>query len=342
MRSAVVGCGNISRFHFHAIMTNPLTELAAICDVNPELAKRKAQELGGVKFYTSVNELLNNEKIDVLHVLTPPHLHKEIALSALGKGIHVLVEKPIALSVKELEEMNHAAEKGNAKLGVNHNMLYDPTYSKARDIANSYAFGDLLHAEIFFGFDTRRVIGANSLEGTWLKEMKGHFLQDLFPHPAAIALDLLQEVKTTHIIKKKSASGNKLQEEVRILLDAKNATAAINMSLSVKPDIFTLVLYGTKMIARVDLSNMSIVKQKTYRRIPKAFARGVDSVSQSMQMFGNTIYVTAGVALKRISPTAGMTNLINAFYTSLDKDWPLPVSGQEALKVIELSEKIWK
>ncbi|HPG40379.1 MAG TPA: Gfo/Idh/MocA family oxidoreductase [bacterium] len=342
MRSAVIGCGNISRFHFHAIMTNPLTELAAICDVNPELAKRKAEELGGVKFYTRVDELLKNEKIDALHVLTPPHLHKEVALPALEKGIHVLIEKPVALTVKDVEVMNKAAEKSGARLGVNHNMLYDPTYRRARDIANSFAFGDLLHAEVFFGFDTRRVIGANGLEGTWLKEMKGHFLQDLFPHPAAIIFDLLQNINTTHIIKKNPGGDNILKEEVRILFDAQNATAAINMSLSVKPDIFTLVLYGTKMIARVDLSNMSIVKQKTWRRIPKAFARGVDSISQSMQMFGNTICVTAGVALKRISPTAGMTNLINAFYTSLDKDWPLPVSGQDALKVIELSEKIWK
>ena len=95
------------------------------------------------------------------------------------------------------------------------------------------------------------------------------------------------------------------------------------------------------MVLKVDLSNMSIVKQKPYN-IPKAIARGVDNLSQSFQVLGNTINMAMGIVFKRISASGGMGNLINAFYTSVDKDWPVPVGGEDAKKIVELAEKIWK
>jgi len=341
MKSAVVGCGNISRFHFHSIITNPLTELTAICDVNGGLAESRAKQYALTNYYTSVDELLEKESIDVLHVLTPPKYHSEVAVKALDKGIHVLVEKPMATSVKEADEMIKAAEANNVKLCVNHNMLYDPTFIKTRDIVNSFEFGELLHADAFFAFDTRRVIGNRGLEGTWLRDLKGHFLQDLFPHPVCMLLEFMRDFEKSFIIKKELGGKDKLKEEVRVLLDSKKTTGSVTLSLSTRPDIFTLNLYGTKMVLKVDLSNMSIVKQKPYN-IPKAVARGVDNLSQSIQIVGNTINMAIGIALKRVSAAGGMGNLINSFYTSLDKDWPVPVSGEDAKKIVELAEKIWK
>ncbi|MBN2412329.1 Gfo/Idh/MocA family oxidoreductase [candidate division KSB1 bacterium] len=341
MKAAVVGCGNISRFHFNSIITNPLAELTAICDVNGGLAESRAKQYGLEKYYTSIDELLKKENIDVLHVLTPPKYHSEVAVKALNKGIHVLVEKPMATNVKEADDMIKAAEANNVKLCVNHNMLFDPTFLKTRDIVNSFEFGDLLHADAYFAFDTRRVIGNRGLEGTWFRELKGHFLQDLLPHPACMLLEFMRDFEKSFIIRKELGGNDKLKQEVRVLLDSKKTTGSITLSLSTHPDIFTLNLYGTKMVLKIDLSNMSIVRQKPYN-IPKAIARGVDNLSQSFQIMGNTIKMTCGIVLKRTSASGGMGNLINAFYTSLDKDWPVPVSGEDAKKIVELSEKIWK
>ena len=339
MRSAIVGCGNISRFHIHAINTSPLAYLAAVCDSNEQLAADKARELG-VKSYSDLDEMLNNEDLDVLHVLVPPQLHREVAVKALSKGIHVLVEKPMAISVKDADAMIAAAEENNVKLGVNHNMLFEPTYIKARDLVNSYEFGELLHADAFMAFDVRRTLGGNSLDSVWQSKIKGHFLQDLLPHPASVVVDLLRGYNKAHVVYRKNDQ-DRLQDEVRLMIEGNTATATIALSLSTHPDVFTLNLYGTKMILKVDFANMSVVKQKTYK-VPKKLMRGVDSMSQSVQIMGNTIGTILGLVLKRISEAGGMAGQIHAFYESLDKDWPLPVSGADAKAVVELSDKIWK
>ena len=231
MKSAVVGCGNISRFHFNSIIANPLAELTAICDVNGGLAESRAKQYGLSDYYTSVDELLEKESIDVLHVLTPPKYHSEVAVKALNKGIHVLVEKPMTTSVKEADDMIKAAEANNVKLCVNHNMLYDPTFIKARDIVNSFDFGELLHADAFFAFDTRRVIGTRGLEGTWLRDLKGHFLQDLLPHPVCMLLEFMRDFEKSYIIRKEPGGKDKLKEEVRVLLDSKKITGSVTLSL---------------------------------------------------------------------------------------------------------------
>ncbi len=339
MRSAIVGCGNISRFHIHGISTSPLAYLAAVCDTNAELAESKAKELG-VKAYTQVDEMLENEELDVIHVLVPPQYHKDVAVKAMSRGVHVLVEKPMAVSTKDADAMIAAAEENNVKLCVNHNMTYEPSYVKTRDLVNSYEFGELLHIDAFMAFDLRRTLGEGGLDSVWQSQLKGHFLQDLLPHPASMVLELLRGYSKANVIYRKDAN-DRLKDQANIMLESQLATANITLSLSAQPDVFGMTLYGTKMILKSDFSNMSVVKQKTYK-VPRKLMRGVDSISQSMQIFGNTVGTTVGLALKRVSEAGGMGALIHAFYESLDKDWPVPVTGAEARGVVELSEKIWK
>ena len=93
IRFAVVGQGHIGKRHAEMILRNPDAELVAVCDI------RSAEECKiaytGVPFYSSIDELLEKEKnLDVLNICTPNGLHAEMALLALDKGLHVVVEKP--------------------------------------------------------------------------------------------------------------------------------------------------------------------------------------------------------------------------------------------------------
>ncbi len=343
MKAAVIGCGNISHFHIHAIQSNPAVQSIALCDANEKKLKERAGQYQIQKIYPDVDKLLDQEKPDVVHIVTPPHTHSEIALKALDRGVHVLVEKPMAMTTAQVDEMVQLADKKKVKLCVNHSALFTPVVTQALEIANSFAFGALVHAECFFGFDVARILQANSPDNTgpmsWYPDLKGHILEDLFPHPASIVLGLLRQYSNfTHVVKEFKKDG--FADEMRLLIDSNKATAQINISLRTHPDKFMLNLYGTKKIVNVDIGNMSIVEQKMYK-LPKAISRGVGSLSQSWQIFRNTVGLAVGVALKKADNAAGVGILIDKFYTAIEHDWPPPVSGEEGRMVVELAEKIW-
>src|SRR4051812_6965795 len=98
IRFAIVGFGNIGRRHAEHIMQNPNAELVAVCDVR-ESAKEKLAE--GIPFYTSIAEMLESVKADVLCVCTPNYLHEPHTILGLEAGMHTVTEKPMALSVAE-------------------------------------------------------------------------------------------------------------------------------------------------------------------------------------------------------------------------------------------------
>ena len=88
------------------------------------------------RVYHSVSDLLDAESPDVGHGGTPPHTHAELAVTALERGIHVLVEKPMALLPSEVESMMAAASRGGALLTVDHNRLFDPVMLEARRLVD--------------------------------------------------------------------------------------------------------------------------------------------------------------------------------------------------------------
>ncbi|WP_338145493.1 Gfo/Idh/MocA family oxidoreductase [Cryobacterium lactosi] len=116
-RVAVIGCGDISSLHFDAIAIVSDAELVAVCDVHPErLASAVAAH--GVPGFDSHTEMFDTVHPDVIHICTPHHLHASIAIDALERGIHVVMEKPLAHTRAEGDRIVAAAEAGTAKIAV--------------------------------------------------------------------------------------------------------------------------------------------------------------------------------------------------------------------------------
>src|SRR5262249_14231795 len=94
-RAGMVGAGNISEFHIHAVRAVPeLVELVGVTDLDQARADATAQKLG-TKTFPSLDALVS-AGANVIHVLTPPVAHVPVALAALERGCHVLIEKPIS------------------------------------------------------------------------------------------------------------------------------------------------------------------------------------------------------------------------------------------------------
>ena len=146
-KTAIAGCGAISKTHAEALKLIENTEIRCLCDTNTERALARSEEYGG-KVYSDFDEMLENEEIDVLHICTPHYLHVPMAIKALKKGINVLMEKPIAISYEQFYELKKAldASNGKAKLGICFQNRYNASFIEAKRLLDEKAFGELLGA----------------------------------------------------------------------------------------------------------------------------------------------------------------------------------------------------
>ncbi|MFT4567424.1 MAG: putative dehydrogenase [Saprospiraceae bacterium] len=96
-----IGAGYFARFHIDAWQRIPEVELVAICDHDQEKAKQLAQTYNVPKVYTEVDELLVQENIDVIDIITPPDTHYDLCIQAANHGIHIICQKPLAPTLQE-------------------------------------------------------------------------------------------------------------------------------------------------------------------------------------------------------------------------------------------------
>ncbi|MFD1990435.1 Gfo/Idh/MocA family protein [Paenibacillus nicotianae] len=151
IKVAVFGCGAIAqRRHIPEYAENQHVELVAFADPNLERAQEMVDLYGG-KAYASYKEILANEDIDAVSVCTPNYLHAPMTIAAANAGKHVLVEKPMACSIEEAEQMIEAARKNNVYLMVGHNQRLMPPHVKAKEILDSGKLGKVLTFRTSFG-----------------------------------------------------------------------------------------------------------------------------------------------------------------------------------------------
>ena len=102
-RAGLVGCGNIGKLHAEILHGMENVELVGVCDVNIQKAEEYAQKYGSnnAGIYTSLDEMLEETKLDVLHICLPHYLHVKAAETAIENGVNVFMEKPPALTKDE-------------------------------------------------------------------------------------------------------------------------------------------------------------------------------------------------------------------------------------------------
>ena len=117
-RFAIIGCGRISENHLDAIAHAPHAELAAVCDIIEERARAAALSNGLDRWYTDIEEMLQNEKIDVCCILTPSGMHCEHTCLVAKHKINVLCEKPLDVTKEKMQKMIDCCRENGVKLGA--------------------------------------------------------------------------------------------------------------------------------------------------------------------------------------------------------------------------------
>ena len=150
LKAGIIGCGGIANFkHMPSIIKTGMVEMTAFCDIHPKRAQEAAEKFGDSDAIVceDYKDLLTDESIDLVYVLTPNKSHSFITIDALEAGKHVMCEKPMAKTSKEAREMVKAAERTGKALTVAYQNRYSPESIYIKEAVERGDLGDIYFAK---------------------------------------------------------------------------------------------------------------------------------------------------------------------------------------------------
>jgi UDP-N-acetyl-2-amino-2-deoxyglucuronate dehydrogenase len=146
-RFGIIGCGTASVPVCEAIATSPLTEFAGVYDLNPDLARDISQRYQVPQMET-LDELINNPMVDAVYIAVPHYLLATLTRQTLQAGKHALTEKPLAISLEDVDALIALAAQRQLALGVFYEMRYAPAHAPARELIQAGAIGNIIGVRI--------------------------------------------------------------------------------------------------------------------------------------------------------------------------------------------------
>ena len=170
LRYAIIGCGRISPNHLMAAKENNLN-IVALCDLIPASMADKIAKCGlsaDIKQYTDYKQMLEEEDLDLVAIATESGKHAAIALDCIKKGIHVIIEKPIALSLEDADAIISAAAHKGVKVCACHQNRFNRSIQKIREALEQGRFGRLFHGAAHVRWNRGRAYYEQApWRGTW-------------------------------------------------------------------------------------------------------------------------------------------------------------------------------
>jgi phthalate 4,5-cis-dihydrodiol dehydrogenase len=142
LRFGIVGLGRAAAATVPAIVRHPHTEVVAAADTNSAVLERFGQQFPS-RGYARIEELCEDPAVEAVYIATPTHLHTDHVLVAVGAGKHVIVEKPLAITLDDADRMIEATAKAGVQLIVGQSQSYEPPVRMMREIVKSGRLGRL-------------------------------------------------------------------------------------------------------------------------------------------------------------------------------------------------------
>ena len=327
LKVALFGCGKMGMHHVQAIDIQGTGTLVAAAD--PHMDPLAATELlgGNVTFYSDPEELLNSVKPDVVHIVTPPDSHTNLAKLALEHGANIYVEKPFALTESEAQEILDLAKEKNLSVCAAHQVQFQDPGQKYKTYLP--LTGEMVHVESYFSFKTVR------------RYTPVEQIIDILPHPVYLLLGAFEE----NAKGKEEAPSVELKAlkvdakgEVHALLQHGDTTGVLVVTLNGRP-----IESYLKMICKNGSINADFILSGV-GRLP---GPGVSALAQIFLPFTRArqlIFGTIGTILKMIfkkhKSYAGLGELVGTFYTSIIENTPSPVSEKSIIDTVRICELV--
>lgn len=174
MKYALIGCGRISPNHIAAAKDNNL-EIIAICDIKKENMENISEKFdlssSDIKRYTDYAEMIKNENLDLVAIATESGLHAKIALDCIEKGINCIIEKPIAMNMKDARAICKSAEEHGVVVCANHQNRFNKSIQKIREAVEEGKFGKLMHGTAHIRWNRNQDYYTQApWRGTWAQD----------------------------------------------------------------------------------------------------------------------------------------------------------------------------
>ncbi len=144
LKVGVIGTGFIGTYHARIYAESFGAELKAVADINKSLGPKFKKDFG-CAFYTDYREMLAKENLDAIDICLPDDNHVEPAVAAATAGKHILLEKPMARTVKDCKKIKEACEKNGVRIMVAHLLRFEPGYKRLYDAVNNGEIGEVIH-----------------------------------------------------------------------------------------------------------------------------------------------------------------------------------------------------
>ena len=324
MKVSVVGCGAISRNHLRVLKSLKDIEISSVVDIEKDRADAAAKKYG-CKAYYDFETMLREDKPDCIHICTPHYLHVPMAVATLKKGIHVLCEKPCAISEEGLSELRKAQDESSASFGVCFQNRYIESVKAVKDIIDKKIFGKVEAVRAFVHWSRDENYYSDDWHGKLSKEGGGVTVNQAIHTQDLIRYLIGSDVAsvTAHTFNDHLKGVIEVEDTVNALFNYENGVAALFNATTAFTDNrpFMIEIICQRATLRIEGDNAYVImlgkiKQLKLRKIS-------DVIGKSY--WGN-----------------GHAPLIKDFYDCIKKGKSFPIDAYEGGKAVEEFLAIYK
>jgi UDP-N-acetyl-2-amino-2-deoxyglucuronate dehydrogenase len=259
----IIGCGSIFIRHLNSIKRNKNFELSAICDIQEDLVKKISEDLS-VRYYTDYKEMIVNEDINFVTILTPNSQHIEQSLFSLKNGCDILVEKPVSFNHFDIENIKTEALKNNRNAYCVLQVRLNPTIKLIQKVLDLKLLGDIRGIsliqrwqrpiEYFSGWRAEPSIGGGTLYEVGIHYLD--ILQKFFGVPNVVSSKVY---KTKH-------KSSKIEDTIYCIFDFGSFGGTCEVNISSEPHNLecSLSILGSNGFLKIGGKAMNIIESHNF------------------------------------------------------------------------------
>ncbi len=353
MKYALIGCGRISTNHVKAVINNKL-EFVAACDIVTEnieavLEKNGLRNDTSIKRYTDYKKMIEENELELVGIATESGIHAEVALYCINHGIHVIIEKPMAMNISDADEIIRRSEEKGVKVSACHQNRFNVAVQEMRKALEQGRFGKLSHGSIHVRWNRGKAYYEQApWRGTWAQD--GGALMNQCIH----GIDLLRWMMGNDVEEVYGATRQQFHDYLEAedvgmaVVKFKNgAIGTIEGTTNVYPQNLeeTLYLFGEKGTVKIGGKSTNNIDVWNFSDESDADQRNKGLREQTSNVYGNghtSLYADVIDAIEKdrapyVDAYAGRNALemILAIYKSQKTGMPvkLPLEGFSALEM---------
>ncbi len=292
--------------------------------------------------------MLSEQRLDVVHIATPPHSHLSLTQKAVSAGCHVFLEKPLALNAIDGRRLIECVQEARRKMTINYWPHFETQALALKEFVAKGELGEPVHVESYCGYDLGGRFGQALLsdEHHWVHRLPGKLFHNIMDHAINKITPFLAD-ETPEIVARayrrrflNHDSTDRILDELRVVILGSSASAYVTFCSHARPIGQFLRVYGTKNTVHVDfmLRTMSV---EQFQTVPTSLGRLLPPFESSWKSLRQATRNVREFAGSRYHYFAGMNRLLSLFYESILQDTSVPIAYSEILRVSTIMDEIF-